>query len=239
MGASPHIAVFTPDGRAGLVVSQGPGELAILDPSGRAVSGVVAVGKLPHWVVTSGDGRIAYVANEGSNDVTDRRPRRAPRGGHDPCGQRAEEDRRPAGRWWKGLGAGGHRGVRARAKLGSLAYSDHGTKDAAGQPAIELELDDYYFSPTFVRGTPGQSLTVELENESGTLHNMSMPGQNIDQDVPPHGRARIAIVFPASGAVSFHCKFHSAMGMNGQLLAGDAQPRATSAAGGDGSRIGR
>ena len=32
VGASPHHPLFTPDGKSALVVSQGPGELAILDP---------------------------------------------------------------------------------------------------------------------------------------------------------------------------------------------------------------
>ena len=34
------------------------------------MSGVVGVGKTPHWVAASSDGRLAYVANEGSGDVS-------------------------------------------------------------------------------------------------------------------------------------------------------------------------
>ena len=58
--------------------------------------------------------------------------------------------------------------------LGDLTFSDHGTKDVKGKGELDLEADNYYFEPTFLRGTPGQKLKVEIENESGTLHNFSI-----------------------------------------------------------------
>ena len=70
VGASPHYAPFTPDGRQALAVVQGPGELAILDTASNTLAGTVAVGKAPHWSMSSADGRTAYVTNEGSNDVS-------------------------------------------------------------------------------------------------------------------------------------------------------------------------
>ena len=70
VGASPHQAPLTADGRWALVPSQGPGELGIIDTSGDTVAGTVTVGKTPHWVGSSSDGTLAYVTNEGSNDVS-------------------------------------------------------------------------------------------------------------------------------------------------------------------------
>jgi len=70
VGASPHYAPFTPDGRWALAVVQGPGELAILDTANNTLAGTVAVGKAPHWSMSSSDGRTAYVTDEGSNDVS-------------------------------------------------------------------------------------------------------------------------------------------------------------------------
>ncbi len=63
--------------------------------------------------------------------------------------------------------------------LGDLTFSDHGTKDVKGNGELELEADYYYFEPTFLRGAPGQKIKLEIENESGTLHNLhpgSTPG---------------------------------------------------------------
>ena len=51
-------------------VIQGPGELLLFNPTTNAVVRSVAVGKQPHWVATGGDGKKAFVTNEGSNDVT-------------------------------------------------------------------------------------------------------------------------------------------------------------------------
>ena len=106
--------------------------------------------------------------------------------------------------------------------LGDLTFSNHGTKDVKGQGELDLEADNYYFAPTFLRGTPGQKLKVEIENESSTLHNFSIPDQHLDVDIPRKGKVAVEITFPPSGVVYFFCKFHSARGMNGELLTGDA-----------------
>ena len=61
------------------------------------------------------------------------------------------------------------------------------------------------------------------------LHNLSIPAQGIDQDVPPKGKVEVESTFPQSGAVPFFCKFHAALGMRGEFLAGDAaQPTLSS-----------
>src|SRR3989442_9164595 len=70
VGASPHHPLVTPSGEYGLVVSQGPGELALLTPGSNAVSATLTVGALPHWIATDADGETAYVTNEGSDDVS-------------------------------------------------------------------------------------------------------------------------------------------------------------------------
>src|SRR5205807_2089102 len=102
-------------------------------------------------------------------------------------------------------------------KLGSVSYADHGTKDATGQTTVDMEADDFSFSPTFVRGAPGQKLTLNITNKSGTLHNFSIPGQ-IDRDIPVRGAITVDVMVPQSGSLPFTCKYHTALGMNGQLL---------------------
>jgi plastocyanin len=112
--------------------------------------------------------------------------------------------------------------------VGGLKISDHGTKDVKSESELDLEADDYYFAPTFLRGTAGHKLKLEIENESSTLHNFSISEQRIDMDIPPKGKVMVEVVFPSSGVVRFFCKFHSALGMNGMLLTGDAKPQAIS-----------
>jgi plastocyanin len=97
------------------------------------------------------------------------------------------------------------------------AAADHGTLVVAGKTEVEIEADDYYFAPTTLLGTPGQHLQLTIENESGTLHNFSLPEQRLDVDVPPKGKKTVEVVFPASGSVRFFCKIHDALGMHGGL----------------------
>jgi len=230
VGASPHYAPFTPDGRWALAVVQGPGELSILDTASNTLAGTIAVGKAPHWSTSSSNGRTAYVTNEGSNDVSvvdlaSRTVTATIAVGNAP--------RKIAVQTAAGAAATSQAPVRATAApagkgksvaLGGVTYADHGTKDVRNVSKLELEADDYYFSPTFLRGKLGQKLTLIVESEAATLHNISIPALGIDKDIPPKGKVQLDVTFPASGALAFFCKFHGPLGMNGQLLTGDTAP---------------
>jgi len=230
VGTSPHYTPFTPDGRWALAVIQGPGELGILDTTSNTLAGTVAVGKAPHWSTSSSDGHTAYVTNEGSNDVSvvDLANRAvtatiavgsAPRKiAVQPVSGAAATTLAPV------RAAAAPSGTRKSITLGGVTYADHGTKDVRTRARLELEADDYYFSPTFLRGKPGQKLTLVVESEASTLHNISLPALGIDKDIPPKGKVQVDVTFPASGVLAFSCKFHGPLGMNGQLLAGDAAP---------------
>jgi hypothetical protein len=85
--------------------------------------------------------------------------------------------------------------------------------------------------PTFLRGKPGQKLTLLVESEARTLHNLSISSLGIDKDIPPKGKVRLDVTFPASGVLAFTCKFHGGLGMNGQLLTGYGRPLGTRGSG--------
>jgi predicted lipoprotein with Yx(FWY)xxD motif/plastocyanin len=112
--------------------------------------------------------------------------------------------------------------------LGSLSANDHGTKDVASETKLELEADSFYFSPTFLRGSPGQKLALTVSNESSTVHNFTASALSISKDVPAKGKVDVDLTFPQSGVVLFLCKYHTGSGMNGELLVGDAKPQAAS-----------
>ena len=115
-------------------------------------------------------------------------------------------------------------------RIGSLSFNDHGTKDATGKASLEFEVDSYYFSPSFIKGSAGQKLTLTIGNDSGDTHNFSLPGTSVSQDIPAKGKAQIDITFPQSGVAQFLCKYHTGQGMNGQLLVGNATPQPASLA---------
>jgi YVTN family beta-propeller protein len=225
VGASPHIVMMLPNGSAGLVVSQGPGTLDFFDPTRHTVSRTVRVGTNPHWLAVSADGRTAFVSNEGSQDVSVVDVANGTMVATVQVGNAPRKIVVQPGP----VGQGTTPAPAAQAPTqGTMTISDHGSLVVKGKQEVELEADEYYFKPTFLQGTPGQRLTLAIENESGTLHNISLPDQHLDVDIPPKGKVTVAVVFPASGAVRFFCKFHEALGMHGALRVGDATPPAMS-----------
>jgi plastocyanin len=99
---------------------------------------------------------------------------------------------------------------------------DHGAADLSGQSETSLELDDFYFEPTVLMGEPGQSLSIELENEGETAHTFTLADQGIDEEVQPGDKIETEVTFPDSGALTFVCRFHQGGGMIGALsVSGD------------------
>jgi len=114
-------------------------------------------------------------------------------------------------------GDGGGSGEGGTTTVAGLEASDHGIKDVSGENEFKLELDDEYFEPTVLQGKPGQHLKLELENEGGEEHNLTVAETSIDQDVPPGQSTEVDVTFPNSGTLSFFCKFHKSAGMAGAL----------------------
>ena len=99
--------------------------------------------------------------------------------------------------------------------IAGLKANDHGTKTVTKE--TEVELDDYYFEPTVIQGKAGQKVTLELKNEGKVEHSFVVDAQNIDKTLSPGEDAKVTVTIPASGAVSFYCKFHKSEGMAGAL----------------------
>jgi plastocyanin len=101
--------------------------------------------------------------------------------------------------------------------IAGLSANDHGSKQVSGK--TEVELDDYYFEPTVLKGKPGSKVTLELKNEGKVEHNFSIDAQHIDKDIDAGEGATVAVTIPQSGELSFYCKYHKNMGMAGALAA--------------------
>jgi plastocyanin len=113
--------------------------------------------------------------------------------------------------------------------------NNHGTQVVTGE--TKVEMDDYYFNPTILKGKGGQQITVELENEGSVEHSFTIDSQRIDKVIPAGKDAKVTVTLPASGSLSFYCKFHKSSGMAGALVTsggGGAPPTGTNG-GADGS----
>ncbi|HEU0129958.1 MAG TPA: cupredoxin domain-containing protein [Mycobacteriales bacterium] len=121
--------------------------------------------------------------------------------------------------------------------------NDHGTKDLAGDDEIELELDDFYFGPTYIKATPGTKLRLELKNEGAAPHTFTIDALHVDETLKPDEERPADITLPASGVVAFYCKFHKSQGMQGAIYftAGGTAPSGapSGSASGDGGAYGQ
>jgi plastocyanin len=93
-----------------------------------------------------------------------------------------------------------------------------GKKDISGKTSatIDLEADDYYFEPTFVKVSPGEKVTIEIENEGSTTHTFTSDSLNVDQQISSGKSKKFTITVPSDAkAFEFHCDFHEDMGMKG------------------------
>jgi plastocyanin len=89
--------------------------------------------------------------------------------------------------------------------------------NVGSQSSVEVEADNFYFSPTVLKGKAGQTITLELKNEGSATHNFTLESQHVDQDLAVGQSAKVKVTFPKSGTLLFHCKFHQALGMQGAL----------------------
>jgi plastocyanin len=121
----------------------------------------------------------------------------------------------------------------------SGTVNDHGSVDLAGKTAADVEADNFYFNPTFIKAAPGSTVKVSLRNEGSATHTFTVAGTTIDQTLAPGAKASVSVTLPASGALAFYCRFHKGQGMQGAFYgrAGDtvAPGAATSSSDGGGA----
>jgi plastocyanin len=108
--------------------------------------------------------------------------------------------------------------------------NNKGTKEVSDE--VDLELDDYYFEPTFLKAQPGATIKVELENEGDDTHTFTIDSLGIDQEVAPGDTAEVSVTLPQEGAVRFYCRFHGNMGMQGAFFFNEGDSVVTGTTGG-------
>lgn len=112
--------------------------------------------------------------------------------------------------------------------------NDHGTKDLGSATELEVKLDDFFFGPTFVKASPGATLTLELANEGNAPHTFTVESLGVDETLQPGDRKQVQLTLPQSGVVNFICRFHVGQGMQGAFFfeaGATAQPAGEQATG--------
>ena len=117
--------------------------------------------------------------------------------------------------------AGGSSSGSSKITIGSDQANDHGTKDATGMTTFAIESHNdssgYYFDPTILTGSAGQSITLEIKNAGSVPHNFSITSMNVNITLQPGASQEVKVTFPQTGTVEYFCSFHHALGMAGEL----------------------
>ena len=98
--------------------------------------------------------------------------------------------------------------------------SAHGEADVAGVSTTVIEMDEFFFRPTVLHGTPGQRLTVTLSNQGNSLHDFRIAAEHIDANVEAGTPVTVTVTFPEKGALTFECRYHLLQNMRGELVTG-------------------
>jgi plastocyanin len=113
--------------------------------------------------------------------------------------------------------------------IGGTQVESHGTKDVSSESGkVEIELYDYYFEPTILKGKAGQKVELELKNEGSAAHTFTLAEQSVNKEIQPGDETETEVTFPQSGQLEFVCKFHQSSGMIGALQVGSSSGASTS-----------
>lgn len=97
--------------------------------------------------------------------------------------------------------------------------TNEGTAEATGDTAeVEVEVDDNYFSPTFIQASPGATVTVTLTNAGARPHTFTVDALGIDEELSGGDPVEVEVTVPESGATAFYCRFHRGGGMQGAFF---------------------
>lgn len=96
--------------------------------------------------------------------------------------------------------------------------NDHGVGKVQGD-AVTIEADDFYFEKTYVKGKPGTTVGVLVDNKGSTTHTFTIDAQGVDEELDPGDSADVDVKIPKSGKTAvFYCRFHRSSGMQGAFF---------------------
>jgi plastocyanin len=93
-----------------------------------------------------------------------------------------------------------------------------GVKDFSGvgtNIAVEFQIKDFSFTPTFVKALPGTNVNIQLDNMGPAEHTFTIDSLKVDHKLAPGGQIEGQFKLPDSGIIPFYCRFHVGQGMQG------------------------
>ena len=101
---------------------------------------------------------------------------------------------------------------------GDIKYNDHGTESFTTESVkLEMELDSFYFEPTFVKLPGDATIQLTLNNESDAPHTFTSDTLDIDQEVAAGETKEVELPVGTETRYEFYCRFHQGQGMRGAI----------------------
>jgi plastocyanin len=101
---------------------------------------------------------------------------------------------------------------------GSVNVQGSANASKTSGAALDVSLDNFFFSPTFVKAKPGDTITLNLSNDGGAPHTFTSDALGVSEQLSPGASGTLEITVPADGgAFRFYCEFHRSSGMQGAL----------------------
>jgi len=91
----------------------------------------------------------------------------------------------------------------------------HGTKDLGSSTKLDVELDDLYFAPTFIKANPGSVVEISLKNDGKVKHTFTIDETKTNVELEAGQKSSVKVTLPAAGALAFYCSIHRGSGMQG------------------------
>jgi len=98
---------------------------------------------------------------------------------------------------------------------------NEGETGAVSKGAVEMELDNFYFGPTYTKAEAGSTVTVSLHNEGDTTHTFTIDSLGVDEELEPDAKVEVEVTLPKSGAIRYYCRLHGDQGMQGAFYANE------------------
>jgi len=93
-----------------------------------------------------------------------------------------------------------------------------GAVDVSGMTSVQIRAEGFSFVPAELLASPGQTLTIEVENGGGGSHTFTIEDLGIDEELSPGDRVQVEVTLPDSGSLPFICRFHERSGMVGEIV---------------------
>lgn len=94
--------------------------------------------------------------------------------------------------------------------------NDQGTETFTEEAfEVELELDNFYFEPTYIKAPGGATATLNLHNEGEAPHTFTIDALEVDEELQPGDEKTIEVELGTETRYEYYCRFHRDQGMRG------------------------